>query len=236
VVNYTYSKTDGNSVFGSSMTTTLTARNSGTARVDNTTSIDVTIFGTNHELFSATTYQTQSDNGSDLGNVALTIFGESAVGVNVSYEQTFFEIEETFTVGIVPVSVSAGASGELALGLAYSGGTLTATPSAGISATVQAGVGAENSAAGASAGIRGSLTILNLSLPIAMKVYVENQVPKYAISGNLVIDSLSGALELYAEAYVKVFGVKIGVDWSKTIFSWNGVSWNKSLFSKSGSF
>ena len=236
VVNYSLEQSEGNSVFGATLRTELTAEDTGTARVDTTTSIDLTILGVDIELFSATTYQTETDNGSDLGNVALTIFGESAVSVNATYEQTFFEKSQTFTVGFVPVTVTAGATGELKLGLSYAGGALTITPSAGIYATLSAGVGADSDVAGASAGIRGTLTLIEVSLPIEVKVYVESGKAKYSVSGTLELDTLSGSLELYAEAYVKVLGVKIGVDWSKTLFSWDGFSWSKSLFDKEGSF
>jgi hypothetical protein len=236
VVNYTFERTEGSSTFGAGMRTHLTARDDGTARLDSTTGVDITILGSRNELLSASGYQTETDSGSDGNNFSITVLGESAASVNVTYEKTFFERSRTFTVGIVPVFVSVGASGSVGLGLSFSGGTLTLTPSAGIHATVAAGVGGECDVGGASAGVRGSLTLIEIGLPISLKLYVENGAPKYTIQGDLTLATLSGRLELYAEAYVKICWVKVSADWSYTLFSWSGVEWTKNLFSKSGTF
>jgi hypothetical protein len=236
VVNYTFERGEGGGLFGAGMRTHLTAKDDGTARLDSTTSVDATIFGSRIELLSAAGYQTEGDSGADGNNFALTVFGESAASVNVGYEKTFFERSRTFTVGLVPVFVSAGATGELGLSLSFSGGTLALTPSAGLYATVAAGVGGECDVGGASAGVRGTLTLLEVGLPISLKLYVENGQPKYTIQGDLTIATLSGKLELYAEAYVKICWWKVSADWSTTLFSWTGAEWTQSLFSKSGTF
>ena len=236
VVNYTFERGEGGSLFGAGMRTHLTAKDDGTARLDSTTSVDATVFGSRIELLSAAGYQTEGDSGADGNNFSLTVFGESAASVNIGYEKTFFERSRTFTVGLVPVFVSAGATGELGLGLSFSGGTLALTPSAGLYATVQAGVGGECDVGGASAGVRGTLTLLEVGLPISLKLYIDNGQPKYTIQGDLTIATLSGKLELYAEAYVKVCWWKVSADWSTTLFSWTGAEWTQNLFSKSGTF
>ena len=211
------------------------AKDNGIARLDSNTSLDVTLLGSRVELLAASGYQTEGDDGSDLDTASITIDGES-VSVNVTYEQTFFERSQTFNVGPVPVFVSVGASGELGLGLSFGGGALTVTPTAGIYATVQAGVGGECDLGGASAGVRGSLTLIEVGLPILLKLYLEGGQPKFTLEGDLTLASLSGELSLYAEAYVKICSVKVSADWSKKLFRWTGVEWTKRLFSKSGTF
>lgn len=237
VMNYSFEREDGDSKFGAALYTHLTAKDDGTARVDSATGIDVTILGTSIELFSATAYQTETNDGSRLNTASVEIFGISNPGANVSYEQTFFEESKTYMVGPVPVFVSVGASGELGLSLAFGGGAgLTLTPTAGIYATAEAGVGGECDLGGASAGIRGQLTLIEVGLPITLNLYIDGGQPRYSVKGDLTLTSLSGLLELYAEAYVKICFVKVSADWTYGLFSWTGVEWSKNLFNQSGTF
>ena len=238
VVNYTFERREGSSTFGAGMRTHLTAKDDGTARLDSTTSVDATILGSRVELLSAGGYQTEGDDGGDGNNFSLTVNGQSTLSVNFSHEKTFFERSRTFNVGIVPVFVSVGATGSVGLGLAFGGGTMTLTPSAGIYATVAAGVGGECDVGGASAGVRGTLTLIEVGLPISLRLYTDSASgqPRYTIQGDLTLATLSGKLELYAEAYVKVCWWKVSADWSYTLIEWTGVEWTKNLFSKSGTF
>jgi len=233
VVNYTFERIDGNSTFGVVTRTHLTAKDNGVARLDSHTAIDLTIFGEDDEVFSATAYQTESSNGSSLEAASVTIGGDTTVAINRSYTRTFLEQSRTFNVGPVPVSVSASATGELALSVSASGGVLALTPSAGLYATLQAGVGGGCDLASAEAGLRGTLTLLELALPISLKLYVDGAgLAKYEISGDLTISTLSGSIALYAEASV----LGVGASWSRTIFSWTGLEWTQNLFKKSGGF
>lgn len=75
-----------------------------------------------------------------------------------------------------------------------------------------------------------------VELPIRLKLYFENGQPKFTLRGDLTLESLSGELSLYAEAYVKVCWWKVSADWSKELFRWKGVEWTRALFSKTGSF
>lgn len=234
VASYSYESTEGNSTFGVVQSSSLTASSGSTDQVTTTNGIDVTIFGNDVSLFSATGYQTSLDDGSGLTLGSVEVLG-TTMTLNFSVTKEFFSKEKTFTVGVVPVVVSAGASGSLALSTSVSLGTMTIKPSAGLYAEVSAGVGAESDYGGASAGIKGELTLLEISLPITMKIYYSGGW-KFTVSGVLTAETLSGTLSLYAEAYVKFFGVKVGVDYSYALFSWTGVSWTKTLFSKTSSF
>ncbi len=236
LVNYTFERGDGDSTFGSALRTHVTAKDNGAARLRSDTSIDVTVLGARIELLGASADQTEGSGGAVANGTSLAIFGESAVSVNATYEQTFFERSQTFMVGPVPVTVSVGVTGQLGVGLSFEGGALAITPVASIEATVQAGVGVECDVGGASAGVRGSLTLIAVQLPISLKLYFENGQPKFTLRGDLTLESLSGELSLYAEAYVKVCWWKVSADWSKELFRWKGVEWTRTLFSKSGSF
>ena len=162
-------------------------------------------------------------------------FGEKVLA-NVTYTKTFFEQEKTFVLGVVPVVVTAGATGEVGLALEASGGELSLTPSVALAATLEAGVGAGSSVAGASAGLRGSLTLLELALPFSLRVFVQDNAPHYEIRGDLTLATLSGSLALYAKAFVKVWFVECSVEWSKKLFGWGGVEWSRNLFDKTGRF
>lgn len=234
-VNHTYENTQGNSTFGSGLRTSVTGQDTGNARLENTTAVEVTVFGSNEEVFSATAYQTEFDDGSHLDTGSITVTGESAATVGFLIEYTFVEQHKNFMVGVVPVEVAAGATGEVKLALSASGGTLTLTPSAGLYATVSAGVGGGSSSAGASAGIRGSLTLLEIALPISFKIYA-GAPAGFELRGDLTITMLSGSLSLYAEAFVKLGLIKISADYSYTFFKWTGVQWTKPLFIKQGTF
>lgn len=237
VMSYTYENSQGNSTFGVVMNTAMTAENTGVAEVNSTSGLDLTLFGNKTALFQATAYQTSANSGSSLETGSIEILGNSMdYGVNASYEKEFWSKSKTFVVGIVPVAVTAAATGTLGMSLTYSSGALILTPSANLSASIQAGVGVGSDAAGASAGVRGSLTLIDLSLPISLKIFTSSGQTKFTVAGDLTLETLSGSLALYAEAYVKVFGIKVGVDWSYKLFSWTGLSFTRNLFTKTSSF
>ncbi len=233
VLDYSFDRADGNSTFGSVMYTDLTADSGATARVDSRTGIDVTIFGGKKNLFTATASQDQG--GAEA--TSITISGVSAPDVNVSYSQELWEQEKTFMAGPVPVVISAAASGELGLSFSVSsGGTMSIKPSAGIYAVVEAGVGVGTGFAGAKAGVRGGLTLIEIALPITIKVTATSNQRTYSIQGDLTIGTLSGSLALFAKAYIEVWGIEISAEWSYTFFDWDGFEWNQSLFKKTGTF
>jgi hypothetical protein len=238
VMSYAYENSQGNSTFGVVMSTALTAENLGIPEVLSTNGLDLTLFGNKTALLQATAYQTSSNSGASLETGSIEILGNSMdYGVNVSYEKEFWSKSKTFMVGVVPVAVTASATGTIGLSLSYNtGGTLTLTPAADLSATVQAGVGVGSDEAGASAGVRGSLTLISLGLPINLKIFSSGGQWKFTVSGDLTLETLSGSLALYAEAYIKVWGLKVGASWSYKLFGWTGLSLTKNLFSKTASF
>jgi hypothetical protein len=236
VVNYSFERADGNSTFGVAIHTDLTAKNNGHAELDSDTGIDVTIFGHSATIFSASGDESEEADGSIDETASVVIAGITAADFNRSYSTTFFHQEKTFNVGPVPVTVEASVTGELELEVLFNSAALKIEPTAGLYATVQAGVGAECDLGGASAGIRGTLTILEVGLPITLELSMESGLPRYSIEGSLRLETLSGSLALYAEAYLGPEWLGIKDDWSYTIFEWTGFEWEKELFNQSGGF
>jgi hypothetical protein len=237
VAKYTYESTEGSSMFGVTLGNSMTGTAGSSNKLNSVTGIDVNILGNTGTLFEATGYQTTNSDGSVTTAGDVEVLDEIQNELSFSISVDIFDQSKTFMVGVVPVTVSASVSGSLGLGFEISSGQLAITPAAGLSATVSAAVGAESEVAGASAGIKGDLTLLEISLPITLKVYKSDSAWKFSCTGALTIETLSGTLSLFAEAYVKFFGAKLGVEYSKKIFSWTGLSWTKTLFSTtSGAF
>lgn len=235
VARYAFERSDGNSLFGTSMRNDLTAvATLGAPSTQTDSNIEVTIFNTSFHVFGAHAYQGKQVDGSTVEVASITIGGDSSFGLNYGHEITFFERSMNFNVGPVPCKVTASATGQLGMSARFDGGTVSVTPAAGLYATVSVGPGGNWGPLSASAGVRGGLTLIELALPISMKVFFDTEASryKYTVQGDLALDSLSGSVGLYAEASVAGFGV----DYSKTIFKWTGVSWNKPLFSKTGTF
>lgn len=235
VARYNFENTEGSSMFGVTLGNSMTGTAGSSNKLNSTTGIDVNILGNTGTLFETTGYQTTNSDGSvtTAGEVEVLDYVQNELAFSISVD--IFDQSKTFMVGVVPVTVSASVSGSLGLGFEISSGQLAITPAAGLSATVSAAVGAESKVAGASAGIKGDLTLLEISLPITLKVYKESAAWKFSCTGALTIETLSGTLSLFAEAYVKLFGAKLSVEYSKKIFSWTGLSWTKTLFSTTGS-
>lgn len=236
VVNYSYENAQGSSTIGVVVHTHLTATSNGSARLDSRTGIDVTIFDHDEEVLSATGYQIEGGGDSDPdAATALEILGESA-DLNLAIEVTFLERSQTFNVGPVPVTVTATATGEVGLAASFTDGALKLTPTARLDATVRAGVGADCGVASASAGIQGTVNLLELGLPIRLELFMSDGLPRYRVKGDLTIGTLSGALSLYAEATVGVWPAEYSGDWSHEIFRWDGYEESANLFEKTGGF
>lgn len=236
VLSYSFERKDGNDTFGAKLRTSLTAESGTNAHVQSSTGVDLKIFVAPREVFSATAYQSETQSGAGGETTTLSIMGDTTVALGVTYPRTFLHQTRTFTLGVVPVVVTAAATGELSLTLGFSGDTLKLTPSMGLYATIEAGVGAGSGFAEASVGIRGSLTLIELALPVSLRVFNQSNVDKYQVKVDLDLASLSGSLSLYAKARIEVWGVEVSASWSKDLFSWSGIDWQKNLLDKTGDF
>ncbi|HVV88173.1 MAG TPA: hypothetical protein VHE35_34265 [Kofleriaceae bacterium] len=232
VAVYAYENAQGNSRFGVVMDSTMTVVGGTSPRTTSVTSVGTTVFGHDTDLYSATvtkrgTTTSVTPSVSFLGN---TLDVSGTLAVDLADEQ------KTFMVGVVPVTVSAGLSGSVGLAMSVSSDTVTMEPSVDLTADVTAGVGAEDELGGATAGVKGSLTLIHAGLPISMRVYPSGFTWKYDVTGQLTIETLSGSLSLFAEAFVKFAGFSASMEYSYKLFSWTGLSWTKTLFSNTGHF
>lgn len=230
VLKYAYEKKVGNSTFGTSFSASLTGTSGTSPKLEMAAGLDVTVFGITKGLLDA--YAAEYSSGSN--TATLQILGQS-VSLNYEHEQTFFDESKTFMLGPVPVTVSAGVTGTLSFAVT-TGTTITATPGISIDATLSAGLGGDGDFVSASAGIRGTLNLIDVSLPVSMNAYLSGSTWKYTVTGTLEISTLSGVLALYAEASIDFGFFEIGADYSYDLFSWEGLSWSDQLFSKTGSF
>lgn len=155
---------------------------------------------------------------------------------NLSLEKGYsiVKIEQTIEVG-VPITLTLESDLTAALGLtatsAYSSGasslSFTGTPSVGVGLTASVGVGVSF----ASAGVEGSVTLLNVSTPItnSLSYTASGQSLSYSTTGVLTLSELSGTFDLYAQ--VEWLGVAL--KYTYQLFSWNGLSQSVVLFSDS---
>lgn len=218
--SYASVRTDGNDTFGTTLSMSSTVTSTGSAtEVASSTSTDVTVIGYDANLFEATALQS-SDGNLGVAYFGIEIFGDT-VGAGVSVSRVYITQSASGWVGIVPVVLSASMSGTVSVSASYDVGArkMTYKPAAGVYIAASAGVGGGNSYAGASAGVKGSLTLGELSLPFTQE-FGSDGAP--TVTWSAVLQSMSGTISLYAEVFVKLFGLKISLSASKTFFSWTG--------------
>ncbi|HVV82176.1 MAG TPA: hypothetical protein VHE35_03825 [Kofleriaceae bacterium] len=239
VGNFTYEKDDGNSTFGSTFTQTATAetKTDGTKETDAGISLKVKLFGNAMTLYQSDALEARTSSGTFSNSASVEVLG-ATVDVDVKVEKDFASEEDTWWAGAIPVEVSASIGGELKLSVSIDAQNhqITITPDISLGVTVQAGIGVGGEGSTVSAGVRGELDFLDVGLPISMKIYQSGSAWKFNCTGTLTIETLSGTLSLYAQAYVKLFGVKIKYEWTYRLFSWTGLQWSKQLFSWDKSF
>ncbi len=213
-----------------------------TASADGSMAVPLTFFGNTVNAFKASA-NADVDTGTGkaeagyevdvLGGVVSTQTWKmpgSMLQVNLAY--TFVKVNEDFTIGPVPVTVSAKATGALTLSgsPSYDNGKLgfLVIPGAQVDGNLSAGVGGTFNGVGASAGVEGKLTVLTLSVPLSAASTISSTGVTTKVSGDLTLTAMSGEVDAYAKVCV------IACDkWTQEIFNWDGIAWGKSLFSTS---
>jgi hypothetical protein len=195
---------------------------------------NVTMFGKSKTLIDAIAWAQRSGSTInavyDLDLVGTTVAsGNPASGFTFSMPCPFFTAKETYFFYGIPITVSAIATGEFGLTtgatLSTGGIAINATPSVKAYVTASAGVGTS----GVSAGITGSLTAIELKLPINVQTtFPAPLTVNYTTTANLTLSSLDGSLGLYAEA--PVLGHQ---EWD--FVTWSGYQWfSHSLLNQTG--
>jgi hypothetical protein len=170
--------------------------------------------------------------GSQSNGATLAMMGQAAISGTVGVDfsppsatYTFFEAEDEFALGPIPITVTADVTGTIGVDASLvpgsSGVDVTLTPHADLTASASAGVGVS----GASAGVRGELTLIDLRTPIELSLSFTDK--KYTTSADLNISTLDGSIDLYAEL--------LFAEWDTNIASWDGYSHSVNLFKQSGS-
>lgn len=182
---------------------------------------EVTILGLNAEAIS-----TREDNEA---TATLTVMGDDIEGrlaiedkQLITLPKTFFTKSKTFVVG-VPIVVTASVSGEIGMtGHARPGAAgfnVGVRPYANLTASIAAGVGV----ACVSAGIEGTLTLIEVGVPTSANVMVDmNNDATVHLTSEIELQSLSGTVGLYASYCVGKAELEIG--------SWDGVEASLPLF------
>lgn len=144
---------------------------------------------------------------------SLASFDSSEVNI-FELEMTFVEANTTFMLAFVPVTISGDVTGTLGMNASVtaSGGVeLGLTPYANLAASASVGVGALC----ASAGVRGSLDLIDVSLPTTLGLESANCGVDIALDSDLELSTMSGSIEVYVNYCVD--------EWSDELVSWDGI-------------
>lgn len=198
---------------------------------------DATLFGKDLDLFDISA-QASAEPTSTSASYGIFVLGQKIKGESYGGtfskdvalgERTLATAASTFMLGPVPITVQASATGKLGIEFAMTPGTAkvsgTARPYVSVDGVFSAGLGTK----GLSAGVTGSLLLVELGTPAtASLAYNGNKSFSWDASLDLEIKSLDGSVGLYGEF----------LSWRKTwtIFSWEGLTYNQNLGRKNGSF
>ncbi|MFT3768198.1 MAG: hypothetical protein QM820_22335 [Minicystis sp.] len=170
-------------------------------------------------------------------DLSITVMGTTirsgvlSASANWSVERTFFEESQTFQLGPVPLTVHADLTGTLGVASTFTPGTTLSaavTPSADLTVNASVGVGISV----ASAGVEGSLSLINVGVPFQLGYDVAHQA--YSVTSDLTVTTLQGNIDLFAEAEIDLGFASISGKYTKNIASWGGVSYTQNLLSRSG--
>ncbi|MCA9558130.1 MAG: hypothetical protein H6733_17940 [Alphaproteobacteria bacterium] len=193
--------------------------------------IEATLFGEDITVAEFNGYATSGDGEND-NLVTLEVLGftvdEYTANQPIEYyfTQEFFAVSTTFTLVMVPVTVSGslsghvGASGGMSIGA--TGVSADFTPGAGLTAAASAGVGV----ACASAGIQGEINLFSVDVPNVLSLNFGGPKPTYTVSSAIDFSALDGSVSLYVEACI--------AEASKTLAEWDGIGDTITLFQDSG--
>jgi hypothetical protein len=225
-----FSKSDefGNSTFGAGYWAGLTfssragrAGGPDTFRAEAMAKAYATVFGSDKEVAKITgTGQMVGTQGTS--SYAVRVLGVTVRSRSVSgnltenapiYSATFFSQSKTIWLGPVPVSFSGAVKGTLGVSLeaAYAQSTLyaSAKPNAKVYAQASAGVDVWL----ASAGVSGTLTLVEAAVPSRAGAIVSPNNVTFEVHSDLTLASLSGKIEAYATLP--------GKRWTMTLASWD---------------
>lgn len=197
----------------------------------------VWLFGGKHPLVN---FDVTASGSAGAASAAITtaLLGQTAstrsygtLSASVGFCTTEKSPSQQIMIGPVPVVMELGAG--LCPAITISGSasnsdgattfTFTGAPDINVGATAYIGVGTKV----ASAGVKGSLTLLDVTTPIRNTLVLSGSSLTDSTSGDVDISFLNGEFDLYAKAGWGIFSVEY--DW--TLLSWPGFSWSFAGFS-----
>ena len=196
----------------------------------------IQLFGTKMTIVNLTADANINDTSAEGASASVELVGSSVYdeswndGFSLEKEfcVQFFDVSSTFTLVVVPITITAAAEGcaTLAGTATPSYNTTTheakldmdVTPGADVSLEVSVGAGSS----AFSAGVEAEVTLLDLSIPITLDPAYDfdNAAFNYDSTGQITLGMLDGKVSVYAKADFGFWDVK----YSKKIFDWNGIS------------
>lgn len=188
---------------------------------------DVTLFGHTEDVFSA-----RGKVEADGGELSIAVMGTTLVdeAFGLTYEDdpyvvTFFSAYKGVNLGIFELSARAELAGTLGaeaeLSVVGSGLDGNVTPYARLDVTAEAIL----DILFASAGVTGSLDLLNVRVPIDAGIDADG----WSLDAGLVITALDGVIEIFGELF--------GATARETIAEWQGLTlYRGTLFAEGGDF
>jgi hypothetical protein len=205
----------------------------------------IQLFGATVSVVDLSASVSINDASSDAANLTAEFLGATIYERNFSdgftfdasedvnnYDDTFctefFDVSTTFTIVVVPVTMSAGAEGCANLTFSatpqYLPNThegklnMNLTPSLEAELTASVGVGSKMF----SAGVEANVTLLDFSLPITLNPVYNFQTSAftYGTTGQINLNMLDGSVDLYAKVDLGLWKKK----YSYNLFEWDGIS------------
>ncbi len=211
---------DGNltadaSIFGNDQNIVKVLGNASAAVVGHSASENIDVFVMGRNVF----HHGRSTGTADGSGVRLTM--------NKDFSVTFFDGSQRFWLGPIPVRVRASAAGSA--GFAFDSNIGVLAVDAHVRPTARAYATASCSAdiKVASAGVEGTLTLVDASLPTSGQLTLTTDGIDYEANGDLTINYLAGRLNVFAKAF-------IGGKYEKKIANWSGSTRDFSLVHESG--
>jgi hypothetical protein len=213
------------------------------ARADGFFAVPATLFSEDFDALKLTGTAVGNTSGIDTVSAQVFVLGSqiasgfSTLPFNrrlVHKCATLFDVDASFSVVGIPITVGASSDGclDVDANVSFVDRTLsgTLTPGANVDATFSAGIGLDIVIASAQAGVSGNITVVDARLPLTFSAAIGDTALTLSESGRLTMTGLDGEVDLFAE------GCLLGgcVDGSLTIFDWTGLTFvNATLFSLS---
>lgn len=173
------------------------------------------------------------------GTAAMYVLGQEVWSGNLAFKfsitplnwsRNFFDVQQRFMVGPVPVAVTAALAGGVKLSadgeIDATVAKLTTTPGGYTSVTASAAVDVVIAAFG----VEGNLMLINVMLPAAGAVDWPQCTLNWSLKTNLALNTLSGSIDLFARIKFLFFEKK----WLLNIAKWSGLTYSLQLVDASG--